>query len=193
MQSRQPQCSQCLGGGGGHTSPCSSEPRCHTDTTSGQSLLLSVMQTAHALSLTEFTAPTHVTEQYSLAQPTFLTQRHHHQSELGFAGSAVLAQKPPQATGPSHYMLRVPSQAPTALEKHLHPPPKGRSIWRRCFWDSTQCLAELISCPCRYLNRTSNALSQAASSSVCVRLRGGRDRELDNPSAVSIGWTLLWG
>lgn len=100
MQSRQPQCSQCLGGGGGHTSPCSSEPRCHTDTTSGQSLLLSVMQTAHALSLTEFTAPTHVTEQYSLAQPTFLTQRHHHQSELGFAGQCCSRPEASSGHGP---------------------------------------------------------------------------------------------
>lgn len=159
---------------GGHTSPCSSEPQCHMDNTAGQSLLLSVMQTAHALSLTESTAPAHVTEQYSLAQPTFLTQRHHHQSELGFAGQCC--SRPDSSDHGPVTMLRLPSQAPTALEKHLHPPPKGRSIWRRCFWDSTQCLAELISCPRRYLNRTSNALSQATSSSVCVCLQGGREQ-----------------
>lgn len=156
---------------GGHTSPCSSEPRCHTDNTAGQSLLLSVMQTAHALSLTEFTAPTHVAEQYSLAQPTFLAQRHHHQPELGFAGQCCSRPEACSDHGPQSLYAAVRSQAPTALEKHLHPPPKGRSTWRRCFWDSTQWLAELISCPCRYLNRTSNARSQAASSSLCPSSR----------------------
>lgn len=93
---------------GGHTSPCSSEPRCHTDNTAGQSLLLSVMQTAHALSLTEFTAPTHVAEQYSLAQSTFLTQRHYHQSELGFAGQCCSRPEDSSDHGPQLLYAAVP-------------------------------------------------------------------------------------
>lgn len=178
---------------GGHTSPCSSEPRCHTDTTAGQSLLLSVMQTAHALPLTEFTAPTHVTEQYSLAQPTFLTQRHHHQPELGFTGQCCSRPEPAQTTDPSHYMLRfVPRHRLLRKSTSIHLPKGGafgegasgipHSGWLNLFHVPAGISTE----PPMPEVRPQAAVSASV-------FEEDVNRELDNPSAVSIGWTLPWG
>lgn len=112
---------------------------------------------------------------YSLAQFTFLTQRHHPHSKLDFQGS-ILPHQPSKDIFRSwkmhnyyeHCLSRSTDCFPA---KHFQSTSQRENVFgRTCFWDSAWCSAELISRP-RYASEQNLDSLIRQQATVCFQVR----------------------